>query len=228
MPESPRGVELGACLRSLAERDGDGARFLDVLAEGAGALARAEIPYLLVGGIASATLGRPRFTADIDFLVQPRDAKPALDALGQAGFETEETNPHWIFKAEKNGFVIDVLFAIKGGIHLDERMYERSLVADLDGRSVRVAAPEDLIVTKAVAHDESSPRHWHDALGVIAACELDWDYLLERAQYGARRVLALLVYAQADDFVVPAWAIERLYHTIYEPASGAVDERDAA
>jgi hypothetical protein len=223
MANSPRGAELGACLRSLADRDGDGARFLEVLAEGAEALERAEIPYVLVGGIASATLGRPRFTADIDFLVQPRDARRALEALDGAGFETEETNPHWIFKAQKDGIVIDVIFSIKGSIHLDERMLERALFADLDGRSVRVAAPEDLIVTKAVAHDESSGRHWHDALGVIAACELDWDYLLERAQHGARRVFALLVYAQADDFVVPGWAVERLYHTIYGPAGGAAD-----
>ena len=60
------------------------------------------------------------------------------------------------------------------------------------------------------------PRHWHDALGIIASCELDWDYLLERGQHGARRVLSLLVYAQSDDLVVPDRAIRELASSLYD------------
>jgi hypothetical protein len=218
--------QLGAGLRSLCEQD---STFLEILAECADALEQTDIPYVLVGGLASAILGRPRFTRDIDLLVRPRDAREALAAFERRGFETEETNPHWIFKAFKSDVMIDVLFTLKGGVFLDDRMYERSLLAKVDGGTLRVAAPEDLVVTKAIAHDESSSRHWHDALGVIASCDLDWPYLLERAQHGVRRVLALLIYAQADDFVVPESAIEFLYRTIYEPAQGGVDgERSAA
>lgn len=58
---------------------------------------------------------------------------------------------------------------------------------------------------KAIANDEPSARHWNDALALIAACDIDWEYLLERASRGARRVLSLLVYAQSNDLVVPTW-----------------------
>ena len=192
-----------------------------VLAAAGHALAEAGIPYVLVGGLASAALGRPRSTDDVDLLVAPGEATDALKALGDAGFETEETNPYWIFKAQKDGVIVDVIFAMKGGIHLDAEMVERSRDIELYGVPVRVAAPEDVIVSKAVAHDEPSAHHWGDALGMIAEGDLDWDYLLVRAQHGARRVLSLLVYAQADDLVVPDWAIAYLFRTIYEPVGSS-------
>lgn len=37
---------------------------------------------------------------------------------------------------------------------------------------------------------------------------------------GARRVLALLIYAQSTDLVVPNDVIEQLYKTIYNGRSG--------
>src|SRR6266568_292961 len=153
------------------------------------AIERARVPYVVIGGLASSLLGRPRMTRDVDLLVKPDDAKRALEALAAAGFETEETNPKWIFKAAR-----------------DE---------ELGGRTVKVMPPEDLIVVKAVIHDEQTPRHWHDALGVIADQELDWDYPHRRARHGVRRVLALLLYAQSNDLVVPDEAIRGLYETLY-------------
>jgi hypothetical protein len=69
---------------------------------------------------------------------------------------------------------------------------------------------------KAVTHDEHMPRHWHDALGLVSRCGLDWDYVLRRArQAGARRVLSLLVYAQSNDLIVPNRVIEELFDAIY-------------
>jgi hypothetical protein len=73
-----------------------------------------------------------------------------------------------------------------------------------------VIPPEDLIVIKAIVHDEETPRHWHDALGVIARAQLDWDYLLARASHSPRRVLSLLLYALSLDLWVPASAVRRL------------------
>lgn len=182
------------------------------------ALERREIPYLVVGGLASSVYGRPRFTTDIDVLVRPEDALRALEALGGDGFETEETDPHWIYKARWNGIVVDVLFALKGGIYLDDAMLRRSTLSLFRGCAVRVVPPEDLVVTKAIAHDEPSLHHWHDALGVLARRQLDWGYLLERGRTGARRLLSLLVYAQAEDLVVPDWVVRRLTDAVYPPA----------
>ncbi|SRR6266487_3792637 len=179
------------------------------------AIERARVPYVVIGGLASSLLGRPRMTRDVDLLVKPDDAKRALEALAAAGFETEETNPKWIFKAARDEVQIDLIFWLKGDIYLDDEMLERSRDEELGGRTVKVMPPEDLIVVKAVIHDEQTPRHWHDALGVIADQELDWDYLHRRARHGVRRVLALLLYAQSNDLVVPDEAIRGLYETLY-------------
>jgi predicted nucleotidyltransferase len=200
---------------AASEEEVDEETFLDALGSAVGALERARVPYMVIGGLASAVYGRPRWTHDIDLFVKPEDARRALHALADADFVTEETNPHWIYKAWRDGAVVDLIFCVKGDIYVDDEMLARSRVAEFKGRSARVLPPEDLVVIKAVVHDEPSARHWHDALGIIAATELDWDYLLRRARHGARRVLSLLVYAQSNDLVVPELAIQELSETIY-------------
>lgn len=179
------------------------------------ALDDADVPHLLIGGLASSVLGRPRATEDVDLLVKPEDADRALDALAEAGFETERTNPDWIYKAWRDGILFDVIFWLKGGITLDDEMLARARTTGLNARVVQVMSPEDLLVVKAIVNDEQSPRHWYDALGILAASRLDWDYLAERARHGARRVLGLLLYAQSDDLVVPDDAIRSLFRTIH-------------
>lgn len=190
---------------------------METLREATAALERSNVRYLLIGGLGSSVYGRPRSTEDVDVLVRPEDALPALEALGAAGFDTEETNPHWIYKASLDGITVDVIFKVSGDIYLDDEMQERAQRHELQGVDVWVAPPEDLLVIKAIAHDEPSSRHWHDALGILAEArgELDWDYVVRRAAHGARRVLSLLVYAQSNDLVVPDGPIRELYATLY-------------
>ena len=189
--------------------------FTDVLRAAVGALESNDVPYVLIGGVGSASLGRPRWTHDIDVLVAPVDADRALDVLAAAGFDPERTNPHWIYKATMQDVVVDVIFRTVGDIYLDDEMLAHAAGADFCGVAARVAAPEDQIVIKAIAHDEQSARHWNDALSLIASTEVDWEYLLHRSDRGARRVLSLLIYAQANDLVVPTWTIRRLFERLY-------------
>jgi predicted nucleotidyltransferase len=189
------------------------------------ALERARVGYVLIGGVGSASLGRPRWTYDIDVLVSPIDADRALDALGDADFETDRTNEQWIFKAKKDDIVVDIIFRTVGDIYLDDELLARARPATFLGVTAPVAAPEDQIVIKAIAHDEQSARHWNDALSLIASCELDWEYLIERASRGPRRVLSLLIYAQSSDLVVPPWVIERLFRQIYAEESDVPTSR---
>jgi predicted nucleotidyltransferase len=168
------------------------------------------LPYVLIGGIASAALGRRRCSSDIDLLVMPESAPRALELLEAAGFTTEKTNPNWLFKAFRDSVLVDVLFKSKGDIYLDEEMLGRAKVIDLYESPVRVISPEDLIVMKVLAFDEETSRHWYDALGLIAAGELDWDYLIQRARKGYRRVLSLLIFATSMDLSVPTEVIDEL------------------
>ena len=191
--------------------------FQVVLDAAIGALEQKDIPHLLVGGIAAATYGRPRWTHDIDLLVRPVDAGLALDALAAEGFSTDETHPDWLYKAERDGVPVDVIFCVTGGILLDDEMLGHARKETVGGRSVRVVGPEDMLVIKSVVHDEHMPRHWHDGLAILARVDLDWEYLLSRARaHGARRVLSLLLYAQSNDIVVPNGPVRALFDAIFE------------
>ncbi|MDQ4129810.1 MAG: nucleotidyltransferase, partial [Actinomycetota bacterium] len=186
-------------------------------------LERSAVPHLLMGGLAIAVLGRPRWTHDIDVFVRPNDARRALDALKEAGFDVTESDPTWLFKATKNDVLVDVIFR-SHGIYLDDEMLRRALDASFKGERVRLLPPEDLIIIKVSAFGEETAYHWFDALSLLASSEIDWDYLLYRSRHAVRSLLGLLVYAQADDIAVPDAVIERLYHSVYTkgaPRAGA-------
>ena len=198
-----------------AEQVDEGA-FLDVVEDVQRRLDEAGIRNALMGGLASAAMGRPRWTKDVDVFLRGEDADRALEALNDAGYDTQATNPHWIYKAKRDGVLVDLIFRAKGDIYLDEDMAARLIDATFRGRRVRVIPPEDLVVIKAIIHDEETPRHWFDALGVITSSEIDWEYLLRRAQSGPRRILALLAYAQSIDIVVPDAVIVELVGMVYQ------------
>jgi hypothetical protein len=100
-------------------------------------------------------------------------------------------------------------------------MLARSSVREFEGRKLRVAPPEDILVMKALAYAEETPRYWFDALSIVARCELDWEYLIERSRIGPRRILSLLFYAQANDLVVPDDVLRALIDEVLTPKDGA-------
>lgn len=200
--------------KHVVEKD----RYLEVLDETTAVLDGVGLPYLFVGGIASAVLGRARFTLDIDTFVRATDVDRVMQAFDESGFATAPFNELWLYKAAKHGVVVDVLIRSTGDIYLDGRMIERSTVQEFEGRKVRVAPPEDILVMKVLAHEEETPRYWFDALSIVARCDLDWDYLIERSRVGPRRILSLLFYAQANDLVVPDQVIATLFDEVMHPA----------
>ena len=185
--------------------------FLEVLALALRAVEDAGVEVAVFGGIASAIYGRERSTTDVDFFVRPEDAPTALEALARAGFETWEYDGEWLFKAVRDGVLVDVIFMAKGGIYMDAEMYERARVEEFDGLRVRVLAPEDLVVMKATAHSEPTERYWHDAVSMIGQARLDWDYLVRRGRRWSARVLSLLFYARSEGIEVPIPALQALF-----------------
>jgi Uncharacterised nucleotidyltransferase len=184
--------------------------FLRVLDDLTSAVRAERVPFAFIGGIASAVLGRPRPTIDVDVLVRPEDARRVLTGLGRSGFETQETFPDWLFKAVRRGVVVDLIFCSRGGISLDSEMQARVRHLGFTGRTLPVVAPEDLAVMKALAHSEETPRYWYDGLSVLARNELDWDYLVRRARHGPRRVLSFLLFARAAGLAIPREALRSL------------------
>ena len=202
---------------SFEGREVDEETFLEVLDDAVAALEAADVPFAALGGIGSAMYGRPRWTHDADFFLRDRqDAALALEQMAARGFATQETDENWLYKGIKRGVLVDLLFKGKGDIYYDEEMIERTQHRDFKGRMLPVVPPADLIMIKAIVHDEATPRHWYDALGILAGAEIDWDYLLRRAAQGPRRLLSLLVYAQSNDLIVPDRVVKDLVATIYD------------
>jgi predicted nucleotidyltransferase len=186
-----------------------------VLDETMAVLRAADIQFLLIGGVGSCVFGRDRGTRDIDVFLRPESAENALSALADRGFRTKKEYEHWLYKAWKDDVLVDVIFRSSRDILLDQEMLDRARIVTFRGREVPVAPPEDLVVMKAVATSEDTPRYWYDAIAIIGQTELDWDYLVARArQRGARRMLSLLLFADSVDLVVPPEPIEALYEAI--------------
>jgi predicted nucleotidyltransferase len=194
--------------------------FLEVLDDASAAADRSGVPYGYIGSIATTALGRPGsfpLGEDIDLFVRPKDAPTLLEALGEAGFATDESDHSWIYKALKRDVVVDVIFESVGGISMDEEMASRVRVERFEGRKVSVISPEDLVVMKVVANEEEKAGYWHEALAVLARQEMDWNYLVRRAeQYGVQRVLSLLVYARSPDLDVPPEVLRRLFRLVLD------------
>lgn len=187
-----------------------------VLIEVTSALDADGVPYVVMGGLVASVFARPRTTDDIDVFVRPEDAHRTLRALESAGFEVEEHDAMWLFKAWKDGVLVDVIFRSAREVYLDDEMVARAVVREWWGVQLRMISPEDLLVIKAVATAEHGSHHWYDALGIIARNPIDWAYLVERAkQAGPRRVLSLLLYAESNDMAVPAEVVEQLFVTVH-------------
>jgi predicted nucleotidyltransferase len=196
---------------TIFHAQGDRPPWLSGLTDLLAALDEQGVDHVFIGGLASMVYGRPRTTQDLDVLVAPPDARPVLEALGRRGYETDERAPHWLFKATGNGSEIDIIFQAVGEMYLDGAMLDRSRSVDIHDTQVRIVGPEDLLVMKALAHREHSPRHWFDALALVANGELDWDVVAELGSIRPRRVLSLLLYATSVDLHVPANVIDQLY-----------------
>jgi hypothetical protein len=133
---------------------GESVRAVESLAE---VFAARSIRYALIGGLAFILRGRPRFTRDVDLLLEvPQIVLPGLlDDLVERGFKLEPA-------AVINQFVREHMASFSfGGRRIDWLkpvlpLYSRALAdaAPLDwtnGHTVRVVTAEGLILTKMVA-----------------------------------------------------------------------------
>jgi predicted nucleotidyltransferase len=213
-------------LQALSRTDVSESRFLEVFDEAQIAIRESGIPTLVIGGVASAAYGRPRWSNDLDLFVRQEDAGGLLCEFASRGFETDRTYPDWLFKAFKDGVLVDVIFKSSGEIYMDEEMLGRAQVVAFHGREFLAAAPEDIVVMKAIAHSEPTSRYWYDALGIVSRTSLDWEYLLLRGRQGPARVLSFLMYARSLDFAVPDDVLDRLFRTVRgEDAARSPGER---
>lgn len=179
------------------------------------------IPYAYIGSIAASTYGACEWPADgedIDLFLRAADAPSLLDAFGQNGFETERTFPDWLYKAKRDGVVVDLIFAVKTQVTLDDEMMARVRTATVDGLTLPVLAPEDLILTEIAAHGPETNSLLFNALEIIRRNEIDWKYLERRSVRHRPRVLSLLAYARSVGIDVDEPTAARLSADVFGSA----------
>jgi hypothetical protein len=119
-------------------------------------LQASDIPYALIGGVAMAFHAVPRFTKDIDLLVNREVLDVVESALTEEGYR--RSAPPWTFKdsaltlhrflkvQDEDELIIDVLVA---GTREQEEMIDRAEIAESEALGqVRVVRRQDLIRLK--------------------------------------------------------------------------------
>src|SRR5438067_3377612 len=123
-------------------------RALDLLAE-------AGIPFLVGGAYCLAQhAGIVRHTKDFDLFVRPPDCPRVLARLAEAGFRTEVTFPHWLGKAFRGEYFVDVIFSSGNGLAtVDEGWFEHAVPAEILGMAVKLCPAEEVVWSKSFVQE---------------------------------------------------------------------------
>ena len=154
-------------------------------------LNRLKIPYLITGGIAVLLWGRPRFTADIDIIVELKqkdidNLEKALLSLGKMSYvdknamrEALSVQGEFNFIDGNTGVKID-FWILKESDPFDASRLKRRTVKKILGEKIYFTSPEDLILIKLKWHKMSeSNRQLEDVESIlkISGEKLDIKYL---------------------------------------------------
>lgn len=153
-----------------------------------------DIPYLVTGSTATIFYGEPRFTMDLDVVVDlPVETVPDLiRAFGGGAFYLDEESIRRAITRRgqfnvihpASGLKIDLIIP-QGGAFDRSRFGRARRVRPDAGYEASFASPEDVILKKLVYYrDGGSEKHLRDIAGVlkISGPELDLEYLGDWAQ----------------------------------------------
>src|ERR671923_822487 len=150
------------------------------LKKAAAALRGADVPFLLGGSLASWARGGPETRHDLDLMIKPEDVDRALEAVADAGMETERPPEEWLVKAWDGETLVDLIYCPKG-LPMDDDVIARGEDLSVLGMEIRVMALEDVMATKLMALTEHSLRY--EGLLQIARAlreQVDWEALRAR------------------------------------------------
>lgn len=117
------------------------------------------VSYAIIGGLAIGLIAQPRETQDIDAVawIDLIDLPVLLKSAAEFGFVSRLADPQAFAENSRmvllthteSGLSVDVSC---GALPFEREMIDRSTEFKIDELVLRVATPEDLLITKAVAH----------------------------------------------------------------------------
>ena len=149
---------------------------IEAMRDAVAVLQRAEIPFVLGGGLSAWARGGPRSEHDVDFLIRPDDVDTALDAFDAEGWKTQRPPEGWLVKSwHPNGALVDLIYNPASGPITDE-LIERAPLAEVMAVRIHVSTLEDVMVSKLMAMTEQEPDfgallEWTRALRE----QIDWE-----------------------------------------------------
>ena len=161
----------------------------DLLRKLAGELERLAIEYLVTGSIATITYGEPRFTNDIDVVVELRldqaeafcAAFPAPEFYCSRDAAIQAIRDHFQFNVLHPGSGLKIDVIVPADTEFNRSRFSRRLRmpggTDFD---VWLSSPEDVIVKKMEFYKEGqSEKHIRDILGILKmrGDKVDRDYI---------------------------------------------------
>jgi predicted nucleotidyltransferase len=166
-----------------------------------------QVPNAIIGAVGVCLAAQPRLTTDIDAVIWvDRDRWEALiDSAAVNGFSLREDQLRdgdplafsvktrvLLLTHEPSGVDIDLSF---GALPFEQELIDHADAVAVRGFTVKVATPEDLIITKAVA---SRPKDIADIDLIVSVCkELDW----ERIRYWVRQFADVLEMPEINENV---------------------------
>lgn len=151
-----------------------------------------KIPYLITGGMAIYVWGRPRFTADIDVVIELKreKVKQLVKVLIKMGYIDEDAinealkyRSEFNFIDQKEGIKVD--FWVLKDDEFDKSRLKRKRTRKILDQRVYFISPEDLILSKLLWFKESrSVRHLEDIHSILDFIknQLDFNYLKKWAE----------------------------------------------
>ncbi len=190
----------------------DQEKAVSVFRELVGLLEEAPFDYAIGGGLCTDHwTGEVEKIADIDVVVREPDTAEILETLSGAGYEVAEMDHSWLHKAFKDEVTVDLMFELKNGTRFDDRFKEHRARADLFGTVAYVMSAEDQVASLAGTVDRQTvDRHWYSIVDIAADNDLQWDYVVARAQSIAFRMLSATYFLLSERVPVPKGVIGQL------------------
>ena len=189
----------------------------DFYRDALGRLDRAGIDYLVGGAYAFARYtGIERHTKDFDIFIRRQDYERIAKVLGEAGYQSELTFPHWLGKSFYGDDFIDLIFSAGNGVaKVDDQWFERAVPGVVIGMDVRLIPAEEMIWSKGLIM-ERERFDGADVAHVIKAVgkDLDWRHLIDRYAEHWRALYAHLILFgfiyPSDRSNIPVWVMDEL------------------
>lgn len=200
----------------------DQRRAAEVFREVIAVLDDASFDYAIGGGISTDYwTGGADSLNDIDILVREEDAPKILERLSKAGYRVAEMEHSWLHKAFKDDVTIDLMFELKNGTRFDDQLKTHMSQGDLFGTTANIVSAEDQVASLTGTLDrETVGQHWYSVIDLMAKNDLDWEYVLERAQLIPLKMLSVVYYAVAEQVPVQKGVIEQLVQIAADSKAG--------